>query len=113
MVLDYHCPQRRCLDEGGVSAENQHQIRRAANCLGAEHGMAGAQLLFLDHRNDVLIAKGQEHFFALVADDNRSSINPGGIDSGKDVVQHGVEEDLVQHLARADFMRGCPCPRQG
>ncbi len=94
------------LDKRGIAAENHYQIRLPAGFFRAEYGMARAQLLFLDNRDDWVAIKSVENLLALMADNHRAIRDRGLGDGMNHMVDHRLEKDLVQHLGAGGFHAG-------
>ncbi len=68
--------------------------------------MAGAELLFLPDRDEVVFLQCFKNPVVLVADNNGGAVDPGCLDRIHDMVDHRLEEDLVQDLGLVGFHAG-------
>jgi hypothetical protein len=59
-------------DERGVAAQDQDGVGIAAGLFGAEHGMAGAQLFFLDNGEKGVFPQALDDPVPLVADNDNA-----------------------------------------
>jgi hypothetical protein len=105
MGLHHRCkgfgPNKR-----GIAAKDHYLVPVLTGVFGAEHGMAGAKLFFLDNRPVGVPAYGLFNRLSVMADNNGDFRDGGGYDRVKDMVEHGLEKDLMEDLGPRGFHPG-------